>query len=77
MFENIGLDPEVAASMSALVEQSRPILESDGMEAVQAFLAQRCASVIQAIAITRALLGHSETPLRDAVDIVTTSAARQ
>ncbi|MFD5814254.1 hypothetical protein [Streptomyces sp. NPDC127038] len=77
MFENMGLDPEVAARMSALVEQSRPILESDGMEAVQAFLAQRRASVIQAIAITRALLGNAETPLRDAVDIVTTSAARQ
>ncbi len=78
MFDHfIGLSPEEAARWTALVEQSRPVLESAGMEAVQTLLAERGMSVIQAIAITRALLGNAETPLRVAVDIVTTSKARQ
>ncbi|WAU82936.1 hypothetical protein O1Q96_26580 [Streptomyces sp. Qhu-G9] len=78
MFDYVhGLRPEEAARWVALVEQSRPILESDGMEAVQAFLYERGVTVIQAIAITRELLGRAETPLRVAIDIVGTSAARQ
>ncbi|MFE4970459.1 hypothetical protein [Streptomyces sp. NPDC056660] len=78
MFDHInGLRPEEAARWAALVEQSRPVLESDGMEAVQTLLAERGVSIIQAIAITRALLGHAETPLQVAIDIVTTSTARQ
>ncbi|MFD4612819.1 hypothetical protein [Streptomyces sp. NPDC058440] len=78
MFDHvIGLRPEEAARWAALVEQSRPVLESDGMEAVQTFLAERGVSIIQAIAITRALLGNVETPLRVAIDIVATSTARQ
>ncbi|MET7458324.1 hypothetical protein ABZT03_42160 [Streptomyces sp. NPDC005574] len=78
MFDHvIGLRPEEAARWTALVEQSRPVLESDGMAAVQAFLAERGLSTIQAIAITRALLGNAETPLRVAIDIVATSTARQ
>ncbi|MEU1289960.1 hypothetical protein [Kitasatospora sp. NPDC005856] len=47
------------------------------MEAVQTLLAERGTGMIQAIAITRALLGNAETPLRVAVDVVTTSKARQ
>ena len=76
MFDVIGLRPEDAARLTALVEQCRPVLESDGMESVQAFLAERGISVIQAIAITRELLGNATTPLRVAIDIVTTSTAR-
>ena len=47
------------------------------MEAVQTFLAERGVGVIAAIAITRALLGTAETPLRVAIEIVATSTARQ
>ncbi|WP_024761056.1 hypothetical protein [Streptomyces exfoliatus] len=78
MFDYLtGLRPEEAARWVALVEQSRPIFENEGMDAVQTFLAEHGTSVLQAIAITRELLGISETPLRVAVDIVTTSTARQ
>lgn len=78
MFDDvIGLQPEDAARWSALVEQCRPILENDGMEAVQAFLAKRDVSIIQSIVITRALLGNATTPLRTAIDVVTTSTARK
>lgn len=78
MFDHvIGLSPEQAACWTALVEESRPVLQSDGMEAVQTLLAERGMSIVQAIAITRALLGHAETPLRVAIDIVATSKARQ
>jgi hypothetical protein len=47
------------------------------MEAVQTLLAESGATTLQAIAITRVLLGHPQTPLRVAIDIVTTSTARQ
>ncbi|MBV1941833.1 hypothetical protein KUF83_35535 [Streptomyces sp. BV286] len=78
MFDYVhGLRPEEAARWAALVEQSRPILESDGMEAVQAFLAERGVAVIHAIVITRELLGRAETPLQVAIEIVGTSTARQ
>ncbi|TFE53293.1 hypothetical protein E3E14_09760 [Streptomyces sp. ICN441] len=78
MFDHvIGLRPEEAARWAALVEKSRPVLQSDGMEAVQALLVERGMSIIQAIAITRALLGNAETPLRVAIDIVATSKARE
>ncbi|WP_330351156.1 hypothetical protein [Streptomyces sp. NBC_00582] len=73
----IGLSPEDAARWTDLVEQSRPVLERDGMEAVQTLLAERGTGIIQAIAITRALLGNAETPLQVAIDIVATSKARQ
>lgn len=46
------------------------------MEAVQDLLAERGMSVIQSIAITRALLGWQETSLRIAIDVVTTSSSR-
>jgi hypothetical protein len=73
----IGLSPENRARWTALVEQCRPILENNGMDAVQAFLAERDVGLIPAIAITRTLLGKAETPLRVAVDIVATSTARK
>ncbi|MGW5776440.1 hypothetical protein [Streptomyces sp. NPDC003863] len=46
------------------------------MGAVQDLLAERGMSIIQSIAITRALLGWQETSLRTATDIVATSSAR-
>ena len=77
MFDDvIGLRPEEAARWTALVEQCRPVLASEGMEAVQALLAERGTSIIQAIAITRALLGWEETSLRAAIDLVDASRAR-
>lgn len=77
MFDDvIGLRPEEAARWTALVEQCRPVLANEGMEAVQTLLAERGTSTIQAIAITRALLGWKETPLRVAIDAVTASKAR-
>jgi hypothetical protein len=77
MFDDvIGLRPEEAARWTELAEQCRPVLANEGMEAVQALLAERGTSVIHAIAITRALLGWKETSLRTAIDIVTESKAR-
>lgn len=77
MFDDvIELRPEEAARWTALVGQCRPVLASQGMEAVQTLLAERGTSTIQAIAITRALLGWEETPLRVAIDAVTASKAR-
>lgn len=73
----IGLSPDEAARWASLVEESRPVLQSDGMEGVQSLLAERGMSIFQAIAITRALLGNAETPLRVAIDSVATSKARQ
>jgi hypothetical protein len=77
MFDDVtGLRPEEAARWTALVEQCRPVLANEGMEAVQALLAEQETSIIQAIAITRALLGWEKTPLRTAIDAVTESKAR-
>ncbi|MFD4976301.1 hypothetical protein [Streptomyces sp. NPDC058424] len=72
----VGLRPKEAARWTALVEQCRPVLAGEGMEAVQDLLAERGMSIIQSIAITRALLGWQETSLRVAIDIVTTSSSR-
>ncbi|MEU4346188.1 hypothetical protein [Streptomyces sp. NPDC023838] len=77
MFDHLtGLRPEEAARWTALVEQCRPVLANEGMEAVQNLLAEHGMSIVQSIAITRALLGWAQTPLRIATDMVTTSAAR-
>jgi len=76
MFDDVkGLSPDKAARWTSLVELCRPVLASDGMEAVQALLVERGISTIQAIAITHALIGKAETPLRDAIDAVTLSTA--
>ncbi|MFJ9519647.1 hypothetical protein ACIRPK_15465 [Kitasatospora sp. NPDC101801] len=77
MFENVaGLEPELAARWTALVEQCRPVLAGEGMEAVQALLVEREVSTVQAVAITKALLGWTDTPLLVARELVETSAAR-
>lgn len=62
--------------MTAIVEQCRPLLATEGMEAVQQLLVENGMSFIQAIMITRAVLGADRTPLRDATEIVAGSAAR-
>ncbi|KFG03907.1 MULTISPECIES: hypothetical protein [Streptomyces] len=77
MFDHIGgLRPGQAARWTALAEECVPVLADGGMEAVQHLLAERGAGLIEAIAITRALLGWAETPLHTAAEIVTTSTAR-
>lgn len=74
--EVVGLRREEAARFAALVEQCRPVLADEGMEAVQVLLAERGMSIIQSIVITRALRDWQETSLRIATDIVVTSPAR-
>ena len=77
MFDDvIGLSPDDAQRWTRLVELCRPVLASAGMQAVQVLLVESGTSTIQAIAITRALLGRAETPLRTAIDAVVSSAAR-
>lgn len=77
MFDQVvGLTPEQAERWTAMVERCRPVLAAEGMEAVQSMLVEHGVGVIQAVAITRALLGWDETSLRVAIDIVAASAAR-
>ncbi|MFD7586741.1 hypothetical protein ACFV84_15170 [Kitasatospora sp. NPDC059811] len=77
MFENVaGLQPEVAAQWTALVEECRPVLASEGMDAVQALLVERGTSIVPAVAVTKVLLGWEDTPLLVAREIVETSPAR-
>jgi hypothetical protein len=77
VFDDVtGMTPAQAARWTALVEECRPVLANEGMEAVQTLLNERGVSTLQAIVITRALMGRKRLPLRDAVEIVTTSSAR-
>ena len=77
MFDDIiGLRPEDKERWTAPVGQCHPVLAGEGMQAVQALLAAQGVSIIQAIAITRELLGRDETTLRTATDVVTASKAR-
>ncbi|MEV4559107.1 hypothetical protein AB0K51_19245 [Kitasatospora sp. NPDC049285] len=77
MFENLTtLPPETAARRTALVEECRPVLAAEGMEATQALLAERGTSIVAAIAITRALFAPAGIPLPVAQEIVLSSAAR-
>ncbi|MFE9427900.1 hypothetical protein ACFYNO_33655 [Kitasatospora sp. NPDC006697] len=77
MFETVaGLQPEVAERLTALVEECRPVLASNGMEAVQVLLVERGTGIVPAVAITKALLGWADTPLLVAREIVETSTAR-
>ncbi|MGA5817258.1 hypothetical protein ACPC54_05270 [Kitasatospora sp. NPDC094028] len=77
MFGNVaGMRPEIAAQLTALVEECRPVLSREGMGAVQALLVERGTSIVPAVAVTKALLGWEDTPLLVAREIVETSAAR-
>ncbi|MFJ1758365.1 hypothetical protein [Kitasatospora sp. NPDC088134] len=78
MFESIhGLTPSRAAHLTALVEECLPLLSGDdGMELVQERLRERGAGVLEAILVTRELLGVEEVSLGAAKEIVLTSPAR-
>ena len=71
--EEIGLSADAAARSTAQVEQYRPVLINESLEAVPAILVEDGVGALHAIAISRTLLGWAETPLRVAIDTVTTS----
>ena len=75
MFEKIpGLDPQRAVRLTALVEQCRPALDQGaGMDAVQRLLLDREIAVMDAILVTRELLGAGPDTLGQAKRIVLTS----
>ncbi|MEV7025964.1 AAA family ATPase [Kitasatospora sp. NPDC093558] len=78
-----GLPPERGARLAFLVEQCRPLLADDGgdaddadMERVQWLLRELGAGVMDAILVTRELLGPRPGSLGPARDAVLSSAAR-
>ncbi|MET9105278.1 hypothetical protein [Streptomyces zhihengii] len=71
-----GLSPERRARLEALVNECRPLAESDGMDAVQRLLSERKVEVLDAVVITRELLGAGPTSLAEAKIIVLTSPGR-
>ncbi|MFI2710584.1 uridine kinase [Micromonospora sp. NPDC018662] len=78
MFDNVlGLDSERAARLSALVETCRSLLDGgDGMAAVQQLLHDRDVGVLDAILVTRELLGAGPGTLGQAKAVVLTSPGR-
>lgn len=78
MFDTIpGLDPERAARLTALALHGRTLLDrAEGMEAVQRFLRDQDTAVIDAILVTRELLGAGPGALGQAKTIVLTSPGR-
>lgn len=72
-----GWSPERTARLEALVDECRPLLAGDGgMAAVQRLLAERRVEVLDAVVITRELLGAGPTWLAEAKTIVVTSPGR-
>ncbi|MGP4112347.1 hypothetical protein ACTWP5_15725 [Streptomyces sp. 4N509B] len=72
-----GLSPERTARLEALVDECRPLLAgNDGMVAVQRLLCERRVEVLDAVVITRELLGADPTSLAEAKTIVLTSPGR-
>ncbi|MGW0511575.1 hypothetical protein ACWD1W_20240 [Streptomyces olivaceoviridis] len=72
-----GLSPERTARLEALVDECRPLLAgNDGMAAVQRLLCERRVEVLDAVVITRELLGAGPTSLAEAKTIVLTSPGR-
>ncbi|SDY48493.1 Uridine kinase [Micromonospora pattaloongensis] len=78
MFDTIlGLDPERAARLTALVQQCRPLLDrGEGMDAVQRLLRDRNIAIMDAILVTRELLAPGPGTLGQAKAIVLTSPGR-
>ncbi|MFG1677398.1 hypothetical protein [Micromonospora sp. NPDC049282] len=73
-----GPDPERGARRAALVEWCRPLLERGaGMDAVQRFLRDRNITVVDAVVVTRELLGAGPGALGRAKEIVLTSPGRE
>ncbi|MEV7077835.1 hypothetical protein AB0N88_04655 [Streptomyces sp. NPDC093516] len=72
-----GWSPERTARLEALVDECRPLLAGDGgMAAVQRLLSERRVEVLDAVVITRELLGAGPTSLAEAKTIVLTSPGR-
>jgi uridine kinase len=78
MFDRIrGIGPEQAGRLTALVQQGRALLDrGEGMDAVQRLLRDRDTAVMDAILVTRELLGARTDALRQARSIVLTSPDR-
>ncbi|MFC8790809.1 hypothetical protein [Streptomyces cinereoruber] len=72
-----GLHPERTARLEALVNECRPLLTGDGgMAAVQQLLTERRVEVLDAVMITRELLGAGPKALGEAKTIVLMSPGR-
>ena len=74
-----GADQIGGSSLDCLlprVEECRPILAAQGMDAVQQHLVDSDVGIIAAIVVTRGLLGWDDTPLAVARDTVDASPAR-
>ncbi|WP_239476258.1 hypothetical protein [Streptomyces sp. CS090A] len=72
-----GLSQERTARLEVLVDECRPLLAGDrGMAAVQLLLSERRVEVLDAVVITRELLGAGPTSLAEAKTIVLTSPGR-
>ncbi|WP_455357536.1 hypothetical protein [Streptomyces sp. SYSU K217416] len=72
-----GLHPDRSARLEALVDECRPLLGTDdGMAAVQMLLSDRRVEVLDAVVITRELLGAGPGALGEAKTIVLTSPGR-
>ncbi|MFF1723257.1 hypothetical protein [Streptomyces sviceus] len=72
-----GLSPERTARLEAFVDECRPLLAgNDRMAAVQRLLCERRVEVLDAVVITRELLGAGPTSLGEAKTIVLTSPGR-
>ena len=71
------LDPARVERISALGTECKPLLGSPaGMDAVQRLLSDRGVSVMDAIRVTRELLGAGPTALGEAKGIVLSSPSR-
>ncbi|MEV7124193.1 hypothetical protein [Kitasatospora griseola] len=72
-----GLSQERTARLESLVDECWPLLAGDdGMAAVQRLLRERRVEVLDAVLITRELLGAGPTSLGEAKTIVLTSPGR-
>ncbi|MFJ9714212.1 hypothetical protein [Streptomyces sp. NPDC101234] len=72
-----GLHPERTVRLEALVNECRPLLTGDGgMAAVQRLLSERRVEVLDAVLITRELLGAGPNALGEAKTVVLTSPGR-
>ncbi|MER7550311.1 hypothetical protein ABTX86_10035 [Streptomyces anulatus] len=71
------LSQERSARLEVLVDECRPLLAGDGgMAAVQRLLSERRVEVLDAVVITRELLGAGPTSLAEAKTVVLTSPDR-
>ncbi|MFF2026739.1 hypothetical protein ACFVW2_33755 [Streptomyces sp. NPDC058171] len=72
-----GLSPERTARLDALVNECLPLLTGEGgMAAVQQLLTERRVEVLDAVVITRELLGAGPKALGEAKTLVLTSPGR-